>query len=427
MARGCARLSTLIERALSLLEQAPEVAADNEPLVAGLLAEAGKNLYFLGDFDEALRRTELALDMAERDGLLDVLAYALDTKGILLAARGRLIESEIIELAAMKIASEHNLASATVIAGNAGATLEEADRPEAALAMYEQGEATSRRRGNRRGAGYNILARVQVLIELGRWQEAGTLLTQYLEVDEPLMEAYAPGYVGLLNTLPLSVWRGDLETARRLFERLEPVVVGAEAEARADLRAARALLLNVAGDHEAALVEATEGMNGALDPSFPLSLRRSAPQAVEAAFALDDLGRVQEVIDAVRRRHRPGRQPTMDAHILRWQARLASLGGDDESAAQGFARAVDAFGAVHRPFWVAVTQLEAGEAAFAAGRDEAAESLLARARATFSELQASPWIDRVDGARPMRGAPRRACAIGDVSQRRCPGGGEHGC
>ncbi len=388
----------LIERALGLLEEAPDAAADNEPLVAGLLAEAGKDLYFVGDFDEALRRTELALEMAERDGLLEVLAYALDTKGILLAARGRLIEAEILEMAAVKIAIENNLASATVIAGNAGATLEEADRLEAALAMYEQGEAASRRLGNRRGVGYNVLARIQVLIELGRWEEGVVLLTQYLEVDEPLMEAYVPGYVGLVNTLLLYVWRGELEVARRLFERLEPVIVNAEAEARADLRAARALLLNATGNHEAALAEAMEGVNGALDPSFPLSLRRSAPQAVEAAFALDNLAGVQEVIDAVRRRHRPGRQPTMDAHILRWQGRMASVAGDADAASAGFARAIEAFGAVHRPFWAAVTRLEAGEAAQLAGRDEDSRLLLSAARDTFMELGAAPWIARVDCA-----------------------------
>jgi class 3 adenylate cyclase/tetratricopeptide (TPR) repeat protein len=399
----------LIDRALAVLAELPDGHVDKESRVAALLADSGKILYFLGEFDEALRRTELSLEMAERDGLLDVIAYALDTKGILLAARGRLLESQILELAAVRIATEQNLPSATVITGNAGATLEESDQPEAALALYEQGEAISRRLGNRRGAGYNLLARAQVLIELGRWEEAAGLLHQYMEVDEPLMEAYSPGYVGLLNALYLYVWRGEIDLARRLFERLEPVVARVEAEARADLRAGRALLLNAAGDHEAALVEAMEALESALDPSFPLSVRRSAPQAVEAAFALGRPERVQEVIDAVRRRHRPGRQPTLDAHVLRWQARLAALAGDDETAADAFLRAIDAFGGVRRPFWAAVTQLEAGEAAFAAGRDEDADGLLAQARATFTQLQAPPWIERVDGAGRMRGAqPERA-------------------
>jgi class 3 adenylate cyclase/predicted ATPase len=388
----------LTERALAVLSEQPREGGEREALVAGLLADAGKQLYFLGKMDEALRRTELALEMAESDGLLDVLAYALDTKAIVLAARGRLVEAEILELAAVKIAAEQNLPSATVIAGNAGATLEEADRPEAALALYEQGEATSRRLGNRRGAGYNLLARAQVLIELGRWQDAAALLTQYLEVDDPLMEAYVPGYIGLLNTLQLYVWRGNLEVARRLFERLEPVLVDAEAEARADLKAARALLLNADGKHEAALAEAEEALRGVLDPSFPLSARRAAPQAVEAAFALHRLDKVEEIISAVRRRHRVGRQPTLDAHILRWQARLAATRGDADGVTSDFEAAIEAFEAGHRPFWAAVTRLEAGECALLAGRADEAQVLLAEARATFSELGATPWIDRVDKA-----------------------------
>ncbi len=37
------------------------------------------------------------------------------------------------------------------------------------------------------------MSRTQVLIDLGRWDEAAALLLQFAEVDEPLMEVYTPG------------------------------------------------------------------------------------------------------------------------------------------------------------------------------------------------------------------------------------------
>ncbi len=204
--------------------------------------------------------------------------------------------------------------------------------------------------------------------------------------------------MGMLNTLQLHVWRGDIEAGERLFEKVEPYLANKEAEVRADLKAARALLLNATGQYEPALADAERGLAESLDPSFPLSARRNLPQAADAAFALDRLDKVEELIGAVRGRHRAGRQPTLDAHIARCQARLAAARGDSETAAVGFAQAIDAFGAVLRPFWQAVTRLDAGEAALLAGRDEEGRWYLEQARATFSELRARPWVERVDVA-----------------------------
>jgi DICT domain-containing protein len=47
-------------------------------------------------------------------------------------------------------------------------------------------------------------------------------------------------------------------------------------------------------------------------------------------------------------------------------------------------------------FWRAVTQLEQAERLAAAGQASDAAPLLAAARATFADLQASPWLARAD-------------------------------
>ena len=249
--------------------------------------------------DEGLRRTEMALEMAERDGLLDVLAYALDTKGIILAARGRLDRVRDPRAGrACRISQEQNLPSATVIAGNAGATLEEADRPEAALAMYEQGETSSRRLGDRRGAD------VQPHVahpgahrsrSLGRGCGAAVAVRRGRRAPDGGVRARVHGHAQ--HPLPARVAGRPRARQQLSIRRWSRYLVGQEAEVRADLKAAHALLLNAAGQHEAALAEAEQGLAESLDPSFPLSARRAAPQAAEAAFALGRLDKVEELID----------------------------------------------------------------------------------------------------------------------------------
>jgi hypothetical protein len=127
-------------------------------------------------------------------------------------------------------------------------------------------------------------------------------------------------------------------------------------------------------------------------------MRLALLEAVEAAFALDMLSKVVELLGLVRDNFRPGRQPAVDAHILRWEARIAAGRRDSDGAAAGFAAAIDAFGKLQRPFWVAVTHCELGEWCVIQGRDAEAKEHLAQARATFEELRATPWVQRARSA-----------------------------
>jgi hypothetical protein len=115
---------------------------------------------------------------------------------------------------------------------------------------------------------------------------------------------------------------------------------------------------------------------------------------VEAAFSLGEVTKVVELIRLVRERFRPGRQPSMDAHILQWEGRLAAERNDDDAAAAKFRSAIDAFAILERPFWLAVTRLELAEWLLGHGRDAEAQEPLAQARAMFEELRATPWVNR---------------------------------
>lgn len=154
------------------------------------------------------------------------------------------------------------------------------------------------------------------------------------------------------------------------------------------------MLANVEGDHALALATAEATLRACIDESFAVWMRLALIEAVEAAFSLGDVAKVVELIGLVREHFRPGRQPSMDAQISRWEARMAAELNDNEAGAVNFTAAIDGFAALRRPFWLAVTRLELAEWLRAQGRDAEAQEPLTQARATFAELRAEPWVKR---------------------------------
>jgi class 3 adenylate cyclase/tetratricopeptide (TPR) repeat protein len=391
------------ERALDMLSAVPAdslgLAADR----ASTLARLGRSLYFNGDLERGMERTEQALQFAESEGFADVFTMALDTKACILAVHGRLDEAEVLIRAALKSALENNLplvASATY--GNVGATLEEKDSVEDALSLYEEGETLARRIGDRRRVVEVTLIRIPALLELGRWDECASLYAHYLEVDAGDTQGYIAGPSGSGNMTWLYVWRGEIDRARTLIAEIGPVLEGGHTEMRGDFLAACAVLANAEGRPSDALTSAETALRTCLEHSFPIPARRALIQAVDAAFALGREDKVRELIHLMRSHHRLGRQPGADAHILRWHGRLAEDGGDDAEVVGNFERAIQAFSSLHRPFWIAVTRLELGEWLAARGRSPEATEQLTQARTTFEALRAAPWLQRADAAGGVR-------------------------
>jgi hypothetical protein len=100
----------------------------------------------------------------------------------------------------------------------------------------------------------------------------------------------------------------------------------------------------------------------------------------------------------------PGvRPPYLEAHALRFRARLR------DAADEHFTAAAERFRALEIPFWLAVTLLEHGEWLVAQDRPEEAEPLLDEAREIFERLEATPWLERaVAAAAPAERATARA-------------------
>jgi len=391
-----------LERALALLALAP---ADDESTAAtakieGLLA---RGLYFRGDLDGALQRVDRALRVADSRELWPVLALGLETKGNVLAARDQRFEAEILTSAALRIALDHGLIELGIrIATSLATLLEEADQIQASLEVYEQAEGLARRLGDRRSAIGAGLNRIWSLLEIGRWDEVAAVVKEYLEAD-----AFEVGWeidVLVIGSVWLYLRRGDLAAAHRIVD--EPPSAATRADLRAIVASARAAVLNAEGEYEQALQLAEATLRSGLVTGQVADVGLALIESVDAAFALGRDANVVELIEVVREHYRPGRQPSLDAHILRWEARLAGGRSDLEVACQKFQAASEAFAGLSRPFWVAETRLEFAETLITQARELEARELLAQARATFAELGAQPWLERADAAMRVAMASR---------------------
>ncbi len=390
-----------LNRTRDALATVPADGTDEEHLatVASIEDRLGRFMYFSSDYDSALPHVERSLQIAETEGLWDVLCHALDTKGSILAARGRRAEAEVLIRGGLAVALEHDLTQRASSASlSLATTLEEDDRLETALEIYSQAAELLRRLGDRPRAAGARLNRMQGLTELGRWDEAEAIFNEYLEADAADLGSLVWPGAQAVNATWLYLLRGDTATGRRLVEEGAPLVAHAQLEMRAQHSAARAAVANAEGDHVGALTMAEAALRACIDDSFPVGMRSALLEAVEAAFALGQAAKVVELMQLVREHFRPGRQPSVDAHMLRWEARLAAALGDHERAVPKFLAAIDTFTRLQRPFWVAVTRCEFGECLIAQGRDADAQDQLAQARARFEHLRATPWVLRARSA-----------------------------
>jgi tetratricopeptide (TPR) repeat protein len=203
-------------------------------------------------------------------------------------------------------------------------------------------------------------------------------------------------HVAVLSSLPwLFAQRGELGEARRALEKLAPLAARDGVQPRSLEAVARAVVRRAEGRAREALAAAEEVLarraslgsrHGWVKPAFV--------EAVEAAFALDDLDRVTELLDEWELRSSEQRTPLVEAQEHRFAARLAARRGEADAVEPRFVRATEIFREISFPFYVAVALLEHGEWLAGQGRREDAEPLLAEAREIFKRLKARPWLER---------------------------------
>ena len=300
--------------------------------------------------------------------------------------------------AAHRLAQDRNLIDLSGSMATSLATmLEDDDQLQASVEAYEQAGQSYRRLGDRARMREAQLNAMLSLLELGRWDEIAAIVEEYLEENPLEPSAGSELRVLLANAVWLYLWRGDLATAHRIVDGYVELPAGARTDLQALRDNAQAALMNAEGDHDDALhiAEATVRANFG---GYVIDLRGALIEAVDAAFGLHRDAKVVELITLVRDYVPAGRHPSIDAHILRWEGRLAAGRGDTDEAGAKFRAAIEAFRARTKPFWIAVTQLEFAETLLADDRGIDARELLAQARVTFAELGATPGLKRVDAA-----------------------------
>jgi tetratricopeptide (TPR) repeat protein len=190
---------------------------------------------------------------------------------------------------------------------------------------------------------------------------------------------------------PVLAARGDLAGLQDLMARIE---TDTGWKAFEEMKAmARAVIQRVTtpGDSSA--------LGAACDAALDLMHHQTSEfpplfaEVIECAFAAGEPQRAEPLLDAFDQLEAALRGPLLEAEAARARARLAAHNGDVDAANEHYSRALDQFGELGTPFYLARAQLEYAELLSDAGH-ESANKLREQAAAVFEELDARPWLER---------------------------------
>jgi tetratricopeptide (TPR) repeat protein len=398
-ARVSARLAEIDLReghppaAVARLESTLEALSKDEPDedVAAVAGQLGRFLILNGQYEDAAAHLERALTLAEALDLPEVFVEALTSKSLLYTRSNRLDEGRILLEGSVARATTEDLPKAAARALNNLAVLHESsDRYAEAFETVTRALVHARRLGDRPWELQLLAGSTSALVLLGRWEEAFEYAAESERLpggeEEPL----------LVHVTEIDCWRGRPEEARARLGRYVAAREADELQMRMSYALHEAMVLRAEGKPQAALAELEPVLASRDELSVKfLLVKLGLVEALECAFELGDLGRLEEllgIIEALRPGERP---PLLSAHAARFRARLAS---DSAEAESGLRRAIDIFREFGLTPWLAVTQLEHGEWLEQQGRADEAEQLLAEAREIFERLEAAPWLERARGA-----------------------------
>jgi hypothetical protein len=168
---------------------------------------------------------------------------------------------------------------------------------------------------------------------------------------------------------------------------------------RASYHLGRATILLISGD----AVHALEAAQIAFDQRGAMGItqeyaKQAFVTAVEAALALDEIDKAEELLGVVEALPRGSSSQFLQAQAARFRALLSARRGETEEAERRFKRATGLFRELALVFYLGIGLLEYGEWLVSQNRAGDAEPLLAEARATFERLEATPWLERAGQA-----------------------------
>jgi class 3 adenylate cyclase/tetratricopeptide (TPR) repeat protein len=384
-----------IEEGIARMERAYEVVAGDAPDadLALLLNRLGQAHWFAGNPERGMEWAEQALDIAEALQLPEMLVRGWGAKAGIIASR-RPEEARGLYRLALDTALEHELPLVTSTYGNFSDLSLQWDRYSDSLSTLEQLLDLARRSGSRRSELFALSEMTFALAMLGRWQEA---LDRLGEIPDEMIGRVTTLSSPLSGVLDIYLQRGQLDDARRLLARYEELGNSIDVQEEAAYHAAAAGVRLAEGKPADALAAAERAIErGASMGITAQDVKVGYLRSLEAASTLGDSAKLDELLTDVEHLSVGLRPPLLDAATHRYRARMA---GDDPSADASFTRAAAQLRALEIPFHLAVVLLEHGEWLIAQGRPEDAEPFLVEARETFERLEATPWLERLEGVR----------------------------
>jgi DNA-binding NarL/FixJ family response regulator len=230
---------------------------------------------------------------------------------------------------------------------------------------------------------------------LGRWDEAVHRIELVTEIAADLDQVWflpLPHGVAAL----LAANRGQWEAAEHHVRRaLEVATTTDDAASVLWSRTAEAALGAALGEHDRALAAATACLEHPGVQRFrAVGMRPWRILGAEAAAALGDVEAGDRFLDGVD--DAAGGNATAELGVARARARLAAAAGDDAAAEGHFAVAARAAARSDDAFERGLHHLAHGSHLRRRGQRRLAAEQLDAARSIFGELQATPWIERVD-------------------------------
>ena len=392
------------KEAIERMERAYAVIADDVPDadLAHLLGRLGSAHWFAGNLEQAAEWTERCLDLAEALQHPDALSRGWVTKATIVANRRPEEARGLLQLA-LDTALAHQLhRSAGASYGNLSDLGFRRDRYQESLAHLEQALELARRIGNRGNEWFALSEMTYALTMLGRWDDALDRLAEIPAEQHGTNTQLA----SLLNVLELHLHRGELDQARQLRTRWDELAeTTGDVQVQGAYHAATAALRLAEGNPRDALSAAERafaGRSGAVGIASQ-DVKLSFQHALEAAVALGDGGKAEELLAVVDALPVGPPPPLLAATARRFRARLA---GDTPAADSHYAAAATEMRALELPFHHAVVALEHAEWLIRQERAGDAEPLLTGAGQTFELLRATPWLERT--ARATTPAGREA-------------------
>ena len=386
------------DEAIERLERAYAVIADDEPDadLALLLNRLGQSYWFRGDLERAAERNERGFELAEALQLPEALVRGWNTRAMIVSARRPQEAQGLFQLAFDTAIANELYTLASSILGQLSDGAFRRDQYADSIRHLDEMVAIARRIGHRLYEWFALSETSYALTMLGRWDEA---LARLAEIPPEKLGTSVQLLSPLTGPLDIYLHRGDLDSARRLLSRYGNILEEAsDVQAVGCYQAASASVRLAEGDARAALTSAEQAFDSRASlGTSAQDVKHGFMQAVDAAFALGDRAKTEELLAIVEEQPAGLRAPILDATAHRFRARLA---GDDPGADRHFTAAAAQLRALELPFHLAVVQLEYGEWLTARGRPDDAQPLLVDSRETFERLRAVPWLERVDAVAP---------------------------